>query len=93
MSRKDISWVEFSKVNLIVEWRLSMKSFMDWSCSVVPRKVKEDIVYESLPEGDGPDEGFPDGFFVATHEKVGVWWGAFGSHGCADELEKMLVHE
>ena len=32
MSRKDIFWVECSKVNLIVGWRLLMKSFMDWSC-------------------------------------------------------------
>ena len=29
MSREDISWVECSKVNLIVGWRLFMKSFMD----------------------------------------------------------------
>ena len=36
MSRKDISWVKCSKVNLIVGWRLFMKSFMDWNCLVVP---------------------------------------------------------
>ena len=36
MSRKDISWV-----NLIVGWRFFMKSFMDWSCLVVPRKIRE----------------------------------------------------
>ena len=41
MSRKDISWVECSKVNLIVGWRLLMKSFMDWSCLVVPRKISK----------------------------------------------------
>ena len=41
MSRKEISWVECSKVNLIVGWRLFMKSFMDWSCSVVPRKIRK----------------------------------------------------
>ena len=41
MSRKDISWVECSKVNLIVGWRLFMKFFMDWSCSVVPRIIRE----------------------------------------------------
>ena len=35
MSRKDISWVECSKVNWIVGWRLFMKFFMGWSCSVV----------------------------------------------------------
>ena len=29
MSRKDISWVECSKVNLIVRWRLFMISFVD----------------------------------------------------------------
>ena len=41
MSRKDISWVECSNVNLIVGWRLFMKFFMDWSCSVVPRKIRK----------------------------------------------------
>ena len=41
MSRKDISWVECSKVNLIVGWRLFMKSFMDWSCLVVPMKIRK----------------------------------------------------
>ena len=32
MSRKDIFWVERSKVNFIVGWTLFMKSFIDWSC-------------------------------------------------------------
>ena len=41
MSREDISWVECSKVNLIVGWRLFMKFFMNWSCLVVPRKIKK----------------------------------------------------
>ena len=41
MSRKDIPWVECSKVNLIVGWRLFMESFMDWSCLVVPRKIRK----------------------------------------------------
>ena len=41
VSRKDISWVECSKVNLIVGWRLFMKSFMYWSCLVVPRKIRK----------------------------------------------------
>ena len=41
MSRKDISRVESSKVNLIVGWRLFMKFFMDWSCLVVPTKIKK----------------------------------------------------
>ena len=41
ISRKDISWVECSKVNLIVGWRLFMKSFMDWSCLVVPMKIRK----------------------------------------------------
>ena len=36
-----MSWVECSKVNLIVGWRLLMKSFMDWSCLVVPRKIRK----------------------------------------------------
>ena len=39
ISRKDISWVECSKVNLIAGWRLFMKSFMDWNCLVVPMKI------------------------------------------------------
>ena len=37
--RKEISWVECSKVDLIVGWRLFMKSFVDWSCLVVPMKI------------------------------------------------------
>ena len=41
MSGKDIPWVECSKVNLIVGWRLFMESFMDWSCLVVPRKIRK----------------------------------------------------
>ena len=41
MSRKDISWVECLKVNLIVVWRLFMRSFVDWSCLVVPRKIRK----------------------------------------------------
>ena len=41
LSRKDISWLEYSKGNLIVGWRLFMKSFMDWSCLVVPRKISK----------------------------------------------------
>ena len=41
MSRKDIFWVECSKVNLIVGWRLFMKSFMGWSCFVVPMKIRK----------------------------------------------------
>ena len=49
----------------------------------------EDIIYESLPERDCPDEGFPNGFFVTTHEEVGIWWGSLGSHGRADKLEKI----
>ena len=32
----------------------------------------EDVIYESLPERDCPDEGFPDGFFVTSHEVVGI---------------------
>ena len=41
MSRKDISWVECLKVNLIMRWRLFMKSFMDWNCLVVPMKIRK----------------------------------------------------
>ena len=39
MSRKDISWVECSKVNLIVGWRFFIKCFMDWSCLMMPMKI------------------------------------------------------
>ena len=53
----------------------------------------KDVIYESLPERDCPDEGFPDGFFVTAHEQVGVWWCSLGSHGRANKLEKMPVHE
>ena len=72
MSRKDISRVECSKVILIVGSSLFMKSLMDWSCPVVPRKIRKMSIYESLPEGDFPVKGFPEGFFVATQEEVGV---------------------
>ena len=41
MSKKGISWVECSKVDLIMGWRLFMKSFMNWICLVVPRKIIE----------------------------------------------------
>ena len=41
MSKKGISWVECSKVDLIMGWRLFMKSFMNWICLVVPRKIME----------------------------------------------------
>ena len=41
MSRKDLSWVKCAKVNLIVGWKLFMKSFMDWSCLVVPKKIRK----------------------------------------------------
>ena len=51
MSWKDISLVECLNVNLIVGWRLLMKSFMDWSCLVVPRKIGNLTSNESLPEG------------------------------------------
>ena len=54
---------------------------------------QEDVVYESLLGKDCPDKGLPDGLFVTAHEEVGVWWGRFGSHGCADKLEQVPVHE
>ena len=41
MSKKDISWVEYSKVNFIMGWRLLIKSFMDWSCLVMPAKIRK----------------------------------------------------
>ena len=54
---------------------------------------QEDVIYESLPERDCPDEGFLDGFFVVTDEEVGIWWGSLGSHRCANILEKTSAHE
>ena len=54
---------------------------------------QEDVIYESLPERHCPNEGFPNIFFVIAHEEVGIWCGRFRSHGCADKLEKMPVHE
>ena len=50
-----------------------------------------DVTYESLPERDCPDEGFPNGLLVMAHEEVGIWWGSLGSHGYANKLEKMPV--
>ena len=57
------------------------------------KEDQEDVIYESLPERDCLDEGYLDGFFVTAQEEVGVWWGGLGSHGCADKLQKMPVHE
>ena len=34
---------------------------------------QEDVIYESLPERDCPDEGFPNGFFMIVHEEVSIW--------------------
>ena len=33
---------------------------------------QENVIYESLPERDCPDKSFSDGFFMATHEEVGI---------------------
>ena len=33
---------------------------------------QEDVIYESLPKRDCPDEGFLDGFFVTAHEEVNI---------------------
>ena len=41
MSRKNISWEECWKVTMIVWWRLFMKFFMDWSCLIVPKKIRK----------------------------------------------------
>ena len=30
---------------------------------------------------------------MTAHEEVGIWWGSLVSHGRADKLEKMPVHE
>ena len=54
---------------------------------------QEYVIYEPLPERDCPDEGFPDGLFATAHEELGIWLGSLGSHGCANKLEKMSVHE
>ena len=54
---------------------------------------QEDVMYELFPERDCPDEGFLDSFSMADHKKVGIWWGSFGSHGCAHQLKEVLIHE
>ena len=59
----------------------------------ISQKDQEDIIYEYLSEIYGPDAGLPDGFFVVTNEKVGLWWGSLGSHGSTNKLEKIDVHE
>ena len=41
MSRTDISWLEWSRINLILGWMLFIKSFIDWDCLVVPRKIRK----------------------------------------------------
>ena len=56
-------------------------------------ELLDGIIYESLPERNFPDKGFLDGFFVTTHEEIGMWRGGFGSHGFANKLEKIPVHE
>ena len=52
-----------------------------------------DVIMNLFPERDCPDEGFPEGFCITAHEEVGIRWDSLGSHGCADKLEKMPVHE
>ena len=54
---------------------------------------QEDVVYESILEGDCPDKGFQGSFYVATYEEIAIWWGNLGSHGCANKLEKMPTHK
>ena len=65
-----------------------------WGGEILHRlELLSGIIYESLPERDCPDKGFPDGFFVTTHEDIGIWWGGFGSYGFDNKLEKIRVHE
>ena len=33
---------------------------------------QEDVINESLPKRDCPDEGFLDGFFMTAHEEVSI---------------------
>ena len=54
---------------------------------------QEVVIYDSLPERDCPDEGFPNGFFMMVHEKVSIWWGSLDFYGSANKLEKMPVYE
>ena len=54
---------------------------------------QEDVAYESLPGEDCADKGFPDSFFVAVYEEVGIWRGCFSSHGGADHLDKIPTQE
>ena len=80
-------------MNLIVGWRLVMKSFMDWSCLVVSRKITKMSSMNLFPERDCPDKGFSDDFIVMAQEEVNIRWESLGYHGCAGKLEKMPAHE
>ena len=57
-SRKDISWVEYSKVSLIVGKRLLMKYLMDWSCLAVPRKIRKMSSMNLFQKSIGQIKGF-----------------------------------
>ena len=74
---------EVAKVLLLQELELVGSALED----------QEDVAYESLPEEDCADKGFPDSFLVAVCEEVGIWRGRFSSHGDAGHLDKMSTQE
>ena len=93
MARKDTSWVECSKVKFDCRMEVIHKVFHRLELFGSAQKDQEDIVCESPPDVDGPNEGLLDSFFVATHERLAYGVGVWCFHGCTNELEKMPVHE
>ena len=78
-------------MDLIVGWRSFLKSCKGYSWLVLPRKIRTMSSMNLFQKGI--DKGFMDGFFMSTHEKVGIWWGSFGSHGCVNQFKEMLILE
>ena len=68
-----------------------MKPCRNWSWLVVPRKIRK--INEPFPEEYWRDKGLADDFFVAAHEKFGIWWSSFPSRACFNQLQKMFIHE
>ena len=73
--------MECSKVNLIVKVNLILHGLELLGGA---KEDQEDVVCESLPEKVSPEKDFQDGFFVTTHEAVGIWCCRLASHGCAN---------
>ena len=69
-----------------------MKSCRDWSWLVVPKKIRKILSMNPFQKGIAQMKASQK---VSSWRpmKVGIWWGSFGSHGCAYQLEKMFIHE